>query len=93
MPVARTLACVFGKRKDVVFKALKTLPGPPGISRYYTDPRPVNRNKYVRLTHCSPSTALRDLKDLVSKGILQPLPGSGRNTRYGLKLVLNSRYD
>jgi len=28
---------VFGKRKDVVFKKLKALLGPFGISRYYTD--------------------------------------------------------
>lgn len=57
------------------------------------DPRSVNRNKYVRLTHCSPSTALRDLKDLVDKAVLKQLPGSGRNTRYGLNLMLNSTHD
>jgi insertion element IS1 protein InsB len=31
------LAFVFGKRKDEVFKALKALLEPLGISRYYTD--------------------------------------------------------
>jgi insertion element IS1 protein InsB len=31
------LAFVFGKRKDDVFKALKALLEPLGISRYYTD--------------------------------------------------------
>lgn len=31
------LAYVFGKRKDVVFKELKALLDPLGISRYYTD--------------------------------------------------------
>ena len=31
------LAYVFGKRKDVVFKKLKALLEPLGISRYYTD--------------------------------------------------------
>jgi insertion element IS1 protein InsB len=31
------LAYVFGKRKDVVFKKLKALLEPFGISRYYTD--------------------------------------------------------
>jgi insertion element IS1 protein InsB len=31
------LAYVFGKRKDVVFKELKALLEPLGISRYYTD--------------------------------------------------------
>lgn len=31
------LAYVFGRRKDVVFKELKALLDPLGISRYYTD--------------------------------------------------------
>lgn len=31
------LAYTFGKRKDAVFKELKTLLDPLGISRYYTD--------------------------------------------------------
>jgi len=31
------LAYVFGKRKDIVFKELKSLLEPLGISRYYTD--------------------------------------------------------
>ena len=31
------LAFVFGRRKDVVFKELKSLLDPFGISRYYTD--------------------------------------------------------
>ncbi|MDI1278156.1 IS1 family transposase, partial [Methylobacter sp.] len=31
------LAYVFGKRKDIVFKKLKALLEPFGISRYYTD--------------------------------------------------------
>jgi Fic family protein len=50
------------------------------------DPRSVNRNKYVKQTGCSPSTALRDLRDLVAKSILVQLPGEGRNTRYGLNI-------
>lgn len=50
------------------------------------DPRSVNRNKYVKQVHCSPSTALRDLQDLVSKSVLIQLPGEGRNTRYGLNI-------
>ena len=48
------------------------------------DARSVNRNKYVNRAGCSPSTALRDLQDLVNKGVLVQLPGEGRNTRYGL---------
>lgn len=50
------------------------------------DPRSVNRNKYVKRAKCSPSTALRDLQDLVSKSVLVQLPGEGRNTRYGLNV-------
>ena len=50
------------------------------------DPRSVNRNKYVKRAKCSPSTALRDLQDLVSKSVLVQLPGEGRNTRYGLNI-------
>ena len=33
----KILACVFEKRKDIVFKQLKTLLDPFGISHYYTD--------------------------------------------------------
>lgn len=50
------------------------------------DPRSVNRNKYVKRVKCSPSTALRDLQDLVNKSVLVQLPGEGRNTRYGLNI-------
>lgn len=50
------------------------------------DPRSVNRNKYVKRVQCSPSTALRDLRDLVDKSVLVQLPGEGRNTRYGLNI-------
>ena len=52
------------------------------------DIRSINRNKYVRKTHCSPRTALRDINDLVTKGALKPLPGLGRNSRYGLNLKM-----
>lgn len=50
------------------------------------DARSINRNKYVQQTHCSPRTALRDLKDLVAKDALVRLPALGRNTRYGLNI-------
>lgn len=50
------------------------------------DSRSVNRNKYVKKTHCSPRTALRDINGLVEKKALKRLPGEGRNTRYGLNL-------
>lgn len=39
---------------------------------------------YRAIAKTSPATATRDLADLSSKGCLQPLPGGGRSTRYGL---------
>lgn len=44
----------------------------------------INSRKFQNLTGCSKATATRDLTDLVQKGILANLPGSGRNTRYEL---------
>lgn len=40
--------------------------------------------KYAKLTHCSTDTALRDLKDLVSKGVLISGEAGGRSTNYRL---------
>jgi Fic family protein len=41
-------------------------------------------SKYAALAKCSPDTALRDIQDLVSKGLLTQNPGGGRSTSYGL---------
>lgn len=43
---------------------------------------------YRAIAKTSSATATRDLTDLVSKGCLQPLPGGGRSTRYGLGLLV-----
>lgn len=40
--------------------------------------------KYAKLTKCSTDTALRDLSDLVAKGILVKEEGGGRSTSYRL---------
>lgn len=40
-------------------------------------------SKYASLNHCSPDTALRDLRDLTEKGFLSQ-DGSGRSTHYTL---------
>lgn len=40
--------------------------------------------KWARLTKRSPDTALRDITDLVERGILVKEPGGGRNTSYSL---------
>ena len=44
----------------------------------------INTLKYAKLTKCSTDTALRDIQDLKSKGILKQNPGGGRSTSYRL---------
>lgn len=43
-------------------------------------------SKWARLTKTSPDTALRDITDLVARGILVRDPGGGRSTSYSLVL-------
>lgn len=40
--------------------------------------------KWAKMTKSSQDTALRDIQDLIQKGILEKAPGGGRNTGYGL---------
>jgi Fic family protein len=40
--------------------------------------------KWAKITKCSPDTALRDINDLINKGILFKLPEGGRSTGYDL---------
>lgn len=40
--------------------------------------------KWGKLAKCSHDTAIRDIKDLMDKGILQKDPGGGRSTSYSL---------
>ncbi|HHJ20781.1 MAG TPA: Fic family protein [Gammaproteobacteria bacterium] len=47
----------------------------------------ITTRKYEAITRCSNRTASRDLSDLVAKGIIMPLPGGGRTTRYELTVV------
>jgi Fic family protein len=42
-------------------------------------------SKWAKLTKCSQDTALRDIEDLVRKGILQKDPAGGRSTSYSLR--------
>ena len=44
-------------------------------------------SKWATLTKSSPDTALRDINDLISKGILVREPGGGRSTSYALALI------
>ncbi|WP_275096826.1 Fic family protein [Sedimenticola hydrogenitrophicus] len=47
----------------------------------------ITTKKYEAITKCPNRTASRDLSDLVAKGIIKPLPGGGRTTRYELTTV------
>lgn len=41
-------------------------------------------SKWAKIAKTSSDTALRDIKDLVEKGILQQTPEGGRNANYEL---------
>ena len=47
----------------------------------------ITTRKYEAITKCPNRTASRDLSDLVAKGMIIPLPGGGRITRYELAVV------
>jgi Fic family protein len=40
--------------------------------------------KWAKITKCSPDTALRDIRELIEKGILQQEKEGGRSTNYEL---------
>jgi Fic family protein len=44
-------------------------------------------SKWARIAKCSPDTALRDIQDLIEKGILQKEEGGGRSTSYRIRLA------
>ncbi|MBN2262020.1 MAG: DUF4172 domain-containing protein, partial [Prolixibacteraceae bacterium] len=41
-------------------------------------------SKWAKITKCSADTALRDIKDLIEKGILKQVDSGGRSTNYEL---------
>ena len=41
-------------------------------------------SKYAKIEKCSADTALRDITDLIERGILEKEPGGGRSTSYTL---------
>lgn len=62
------------------------------VSRVFAEGRKgfeggITTKKYEAITKCPNRTASRDLSDLVAKGIIVPLPGGGRTTRYELAVV------
>ena len=61
------------------------------VSRVFAEGRKgfeggITTQKYEAITKCPNRTASRDLSDLVSKGVIVPLPGGGRTTRYELSV-------
>ena len=44
----------------------------------------LSTSKYAKLAKCSPDTALRDIRELLSRRILTPNPARGRSTSYRL---------
>jgi Fic family protein len=62
------------------------------VSRVFAEGRKgfeggITTRKYEAITKCPNRTASRDLSDLVAKGIIIRLPGSGRITRYELSVA------
>jgi Fic family protein len=45
----------------------------------------IKSSKWAKITKCSADTALRDIKDLIEKGILRQEESGGRSTNYELK--------
>lgn len=43
-------------------------------------------SKWAKIAKCSPDTALRDIQDLIEKGILEKEEGGGRSTSYRMKV-------
>ena len=44
----------------------------------------LSTSKYAKLAKCSTDTALRDIRELLDRGVLLPNPGRGRSTSYRL---------
>ncbi len=44
----------------------------------------LNTQKWAKINHCSQDTALRDIQDLIAKGILRKTDEGGRSTNYEL---------
>ncbi len=68
------------------------------VSRVFAEGRKgfeggITTRKYEAITKCPNRTASRDLSDLVAKGVIMPLPGGGRTTRYELAVVEPAGFD
>ncbi len=47
----------------------------------------MNTSKYAKMAKCSLDTALRDIRDLLERGLLVKNPGGGRSTSYRLPVL------
>lgn len=47
----------------------------------------LSSSKYAKLAKCSTDSALRDIRELVDRGILVRNPGGGRSTSYRLATI------
>lgn len=45
----------------------------------------LNTSKWAKIAKCSADTALNDINDLITKGVLKKNEGAGKNTSYSLK--------
>ena len=55
------------------------------INRMLDGPKSnITTSRYARLNKCSPDTALRDIRELLERGIFVQNPGRGRSTSYRL---------
>ncbi|MBE8721218.1 Fic family protein [Sphingobacterium pedocola] len=52
----------------------------------------LNSSKWAKISKCSPDTALRDIKDLMEKGILRQESEGGRSTNYELVELTNQKF-
>lgn len=70
--VGRSLYCGSRERVRVINRLLDDFKGH------------LTTSKYAKLAKCSPDTALRDIHDLLDRGIILQNPGGGRSTSYRL---------
>lgn len=61
------------RQKNLLYKILEGFEGK------------LTSSKWAKITKCSKDTAIRDINDLIEKGILQKELAGGRSTNYELK--------
>ena len=54
------------------------------VEVFQAESKKLTNAKWATIGKCSADTALRDINDLLARGVLRRLEGGGRNTAYGL---------